>query len=197
MGKHSQRDSRSGRFAKVNPEKDVVTPDAGTPHDFAYGTLQRYAPDADVLAPGGDEHLAGRSPIEINGTTGESFGRRVSEVPGLPGEIFGGRGIVRHDVTHGGHQRLIPHRRQIVVDAQTGQDLDAHITDVRAAGGYASPKTTAHLAAAGGDPFAQNLIGPMTGPETRSARRVPGTDGYRVPSMYDRDRGAVWRGGGR
>ena len=82
-----------------------------------------------------------------------------------------------------GMQRPLPHRRQIVVDAQTGQELDAHITDVRAAGQYVSPKTTAHLAAADGDPFASNLMGRANdgAPPTRTIRRTPGTG--RMPSM--------------
>jgi hypothetical protein len=197
MGKHSSRDNSTGRFAKVNPETDVAAPGAGVPSDFAYDEVRRYAPAADELAQGGQQHLAGRSPIEINGDTGESFGQRMSEVPGLPGEIFGGTGIVRHDVAHGGHQRPLPHRRQALIDAQSGQALDARIISVPGADPYASPKTSAHLAAAEGDPFARNLVGPMTGPETRSTRRTPGTDGYKVPSnpAVAHDRDAEWKGG--
>jgi hypothetical protein len=196
MGKHSQRDEATGRFAKVNVEKDVVAPGAGVPRDFAYGEVRRYAPAADELAQGGDQHLAGRIPIEIDAATGEHLGQRVSDVPGLPAEIFGGRGVVRHDGAHGGQQRLLPHRRQVVVDAQTGQELDAHITDVRAAGQYVSPKISAHLAAAAGDPFASNLMGRANdgGPPTRTIRRTPGTGGYKVPAMGQSDRDAEWKG---
>ena len=37
-----------------------------------------------------------------------------------------------HDGLHGGYQRPIQHRRQILIDSRTGQELDAHITHIRA-----------------------------------------------------------------
>ena len=153
----------------------------------------RYAPAADEMAQGGEQHLAGRKPVEIDGTTGESFGRRMEDVPGLPAEIFGGTGVIRHDPGHGGAKRRLRHRQAVEIDGNTGEELReipdhelrAHMPDLR---------TSAHLAAAAGDPFASNLMGPAIGPDTHVYRRVPGSDGYRVPSMYDRDRDAEIRG---
>jgi len=48
------RDVR-GRFAKIDPVRDVLAPGLGVPETFAYGTQQRHAPVADDLAQGGQQ----------------------------------------------------------------------------------------------------------------------------------------------
>jgi hypothetical protein len=50
-----------------------------------------------------------------------------------------------HDPRSGMRQRLIPHRRQVVVDAQTGEELFSHITDVRAVQNRPGGRTTTHV----------------------------------------------------
>lgn len=214
VGKHSQnRDSMTGRWARVDTSNTPLAADSkfgpSTDLDVRMASaddvwpgmeVQRYGPAGDELAQGGDAHLAERKPIEINGDSVERFGQQVSEVhaqPGVPAELFGGRGIMRHDLSHGGMQRLLSHRQAIEIDGQTGEalrdvpdhELRARVPDLR---------TNAHLAAAEGDPFAANLMGavPEGGyPETRVYRRVPGTDGYRVPAMGQSDCDAELRGG--
>ena len=91
-----------------------------------------------------------------------------------------------HDPTHGGYQRKIPYRRQVLIDAQTGEELSDHITDVRGADRLiGGPRTDVHLAAAEGDPFVSSLMTPaIDPPPTRSCRRVPGSGTTRLPTMY-------------
>jgi hypothetical protein len=61
-------------------------------------------------------------------------------------------------------------RRPVVVNTETGEQLDAQFSDAR----YPH----------------------YNGPDTmRSMRRAPGSDGNRLQSMYDRDHEAEWRGG--
>jgi len=86
-----------------------------------------------------------------------------------------------HNPALGAWQRPLPQRRQISVNARTGEQLDNDITAVRGAerliGGS---RTNAHLAAAAGDPFAQNLMGPaIAGPG--GAHRHMG-DGHDEPN---------------
>lgn len=47
------RDLKTGKFAKVDLERDVIAPGLGVPKAYACGLEQRHAPDADDLAQGG------------------------------------------------------------------------------------------------------------------------------------------------
>ena len=49
MADRYQRDLR-GRFAKVEPERDVIAPGLGLPETFAYDLEPRHAPKGDTLA---------------------------------------------------------------------------------------------------------------------------------------------------
>jgi hypothetical protein len=176
MARHSERDHR-GQFTKIDIERDVVAPDAGTPLDFAYGEIRRHAPAGDELAQGGEQHLTGRAPIEIDGI----FGGPQAPSFGLPAELFGGRGVVTHDVAHGGEQRAIQHRQ---ADTSMGAKAGAHMAAAAAMEDGGSQ-----------DPYVRELVTPPTGPDTRSARRIPGTGGYRLPPLGANDRDAEMRGG--
>lgn len=91
-------------------------------------------------------------------------------------------------------------RRPRVVDAQTGQALDAHITDVRAVDARSNYGQGNHvvgvedngLSGEFGDAEYPHYGGPDT---MRGYRRTPGTGGDRLPSMYQRDQDAEQRGG--
>ena len=119
MTKHSSRDVR-GRFAKVDPERDVLAPDLGVPGDYAYGMERRHGPSADSESePGG-----ARSPYEITDAQGpEAWAAPYADA--FPGPV-------PHDPARGPYQRPLPHRQQMMVDGGTGQQLD--VTQSRAIG---------------------------------------------------------------
>lgn len=98
-----------------------------------------------------------------------------------------------HDPSYGGYQRLISHRRQVVVDGETGEQLDAHITDVRAADRLldSQQRLAAHLAWAEGDPFATNLMSaPVYDFHSRSRRHM----GSSVELPNERATHTAWPG---
>jgi len=52
------RDPVTGRFTRVNVERDALAPDLGVPREYAYGLERRDAPAGDDLGQGGQ-----RSPL--------------------------------------------------------------------------------------------------------------------------------------
>jgi hypothetical protein len=104
-------------------------------------------------------------------------------------------GTVYPEFTHSdGRYSPLRGRRQILVDANTGEQLDAHITEIRAADARSHFGVGRHVVAVeddglGGE-FSDATYPHYDGPDTmRGYRRTPGTDGYRLPSMYSRRRG--------
>ena len=89
--KHYPRDPKTGRFAKIDTEQDVIAPGLGVPETFAYGLEPRHAPDADDLAglhPGalrprgallvqGDE--VARTRYGVQGALGREAARRSTD----------------------------------------------------------------------------------------------------------------------
>jgi hypothetical protein len=139
MTKHSQRDVR-GRFARVDPERDVLAPGLGVPDDYAYGMEHRYAPSAD----GESEPGGARSPHEITDAQGpEAWAAPYADAFPSP---------VPHDPARGPYQRPLPHRQQVVIDAQTGQQVSDHITDVRAVRSAIGGRTATHVVTVDGTP---------------------------------------------
>jgi hypothetical protein len=130
MARHSNRDPRSGRWA--------TTP-SGAP------------------IPAGDDHT-GADPLAYDGPVQDANAETYPEFANpYPAHHAGD---LSYDPSHGGYQRAIPHRRQVVVDAQTGQELSDHITDVRAVDRLlgSQQRQAAHLQAAEGDPFVSALM---------------------------------------
>jgi len=89
-----------------------------------------------------------------------------------------------HDPRYGPAYRLIPHRTQRVIDAATGEELSRHITDVRAVQSRPGGRTATHVVETDGDPFRDEALPVGT---TNGYRRVPGTGGYRLPSVGQTD----------
>ena len=119
MTKHSSRDVR-GRFARIDPERDVLVPDLGVPGDYAYGMERRHAPTAD----GESEPGGARTAYEITDAQGpEAWAAPYADA--FPGPV-------PHDPSHGGYQRPLPHRVQMMADGGTGQQFD--VTQSRAIG---------------------------------------------------------------
>lgn len=86
-----------------------------------------------------------------------------------------------HHPTHGPVHRPIPHRRARVINAETGEELSRHITDVRAVQNSLGGRTTTHVVEVDGVPFWGEAAPADT---MRGYRCTPGT-GYRLPSMYE------------
>jgi hypothetical protein len=105
MAKHSHRNPVSGRFQKMNPERDLAPVNVSGSRSPNTQEIPRYEPHYGVE----EQELHGRTPVQIDAQTGEQLGLHASEVPGLPAEIFGGVGVIYHDPTHGGHQQPNPH----------------------------------------------------------------------------------------
>ena len=135
---------------------------------------RRYAPSAD----GESEPGGARSPYEIT----DAQGPEVWTAPYA--DAF--PGPVPHDPSHGGYQRRIEHRQQVVVDAQTGQQVSDHITDVRAVQSAIGGRTATHVVTVNGSPqdWADQM--PQT-PEHGYTRSQGGANGYRLPSMSPGD----------
>ena len=49
------RDPRTGKFAKIDIEQDVIAPGLGVPDEYAYDLEPRHGPAADDLAQGGQQ----------------------------------------------------------------------------------------------------------------------------------------------
>jgi hypothetical protein len=98
---------------------------------------------------------SGADPIEYDGPVQDGnhpypeFSQAYStrEVPGLS-----------YDSSHGGYHWRIPQRSQTLINGDTGEiRTEVPEYDIRAL--IPHERTAAHLAAAAGDPFAQNLMG--------------------------------------
>ena len=88
------RDPRTGRFAKIDIEQDVIAPGLGVPETFAYDSVERHGPDADDLAQGGqqrplqprtatlvpdDAESRARTKYGIQGSLGREAARRSTD----------------------------------------------------------------------------------------------------------------------
>jgi hypothetical protein len=89
--------------------------------------------------------------------------------------------VYEHDPAHGPVHRLIPHRTQRVINAETGEELSRHVTDVRAIRDSLGGRTTTHVVEVDGEPYWGEAAPADT---MRGYRRTPGA-GYRLPSMYE------------
>jgi hypothetical protein len=88
-----------------------------------------------------------------------------------------------HDYRYGPVQRLLPHRRQRVINARTGEELSSHITDVRAIQARPHGRTAIHVVETDGVPFLDAAPPKDAAPGYRA---VPYT-GRRLPSKGQTD----------
>jgi hypothetical protein len=165
MAKHSQRGT-DGRFTKSG----APIPDSDGKGDTS--ALEH------VIAPSADP-------------------RGEHSAPGYPS--FGQSYPTREFTNPDGSYSPLRGRRPVVVNAETGEQLDAHITDVRGVDTRSHFGQT-HVVGVEDDGLGGEFSGAKypdhDGTDTmRGYRRTPGTDGYRLPSMYERDHEAEWRGG--
>ena len=86
-----------------------------------------------------------------------------------------------HDLAHGGYHRPIEHRKQFVINAETGQELSDRITDVRAVQSHIGGRTQTHVVTVDGEPEFWSESVPQE-PEHGYARSQAGANGYRLPS---------------
>lgn len=61
------RDPKTGRFARIDVERDVLAPGLGVPEKFAYGTVRRHAPAGDDVAQGGESSPPGVRTARMTG----------------------------------------------------------------------------------------------------------------------------------
>ena len=80
------RDPVTGRFAKVDPVRDVLADQLGVPEKFAGGIRPRYAPAADELAQGGQSSPPGVRTARMTGAQQARY--LVGDVgESAPGEV--------------------------------------------------------------------------------------------------------------
>jgi len=95
--------------------------------------------------------------------------------------------VYEHDLRHGPVHRLIPHRAQRVINADTGEELSNHITDVRAVQTRMGGRVGGLVVETDGVPDSGEAAQPDT---MHGYRRTPGT-GYRLPSTGQTDHAPI------
>lgn len=93
------RDPRTGRFAKIDVEQDVIAPGLGVPETFAYDPVERHGPVADDLAQGGQQRPLQPRTATLVPDADESRARTRYGIQGILTRVAARRGTDPMDPT--------------------------------------------------------------------------------------------------